>query len=97
MSLDDFAHNGETRARAPAVLLAPVQPPEDTKDGFVMLRSDANVIVPDVEYRLLRSRLTRRFTADLDPFLSLIVVLDGIDNLLLDDFSHMHAVSLHAG
>src|SRR5215510_3089575 len=97
MPLDDFAHNGEPRTRAPTVLLAPVQPPEDTKDGLVMLRSDANAIVPDVEYRLLRSPLARRFTADLDPFLSLVIVLDGIDNQVVENFTHMHAIGLHTG
>src|SRR5262245_62317115 len=97
MPLDDFAHNGETRTRAPTILLAPVQPPEDTKDGLVMLRSDANAIVPDVEDRLLRSPRARRFTADLDPFLSLIVVLDGIDNQIVENFTHMHMVGLHTG
>src|SRR5437660_106666 len=96
MPLDDFAHNGEPRTRAPAVLLAPVQPPEDTKDGLVMLLSDANAVVADVEDRVRRSPLTRRFAADLDPFLGLIVVLDGIDNQVVENFTHMHAVGLYA-
>src|SRR5215216_5973978 len=97
MPLDDFTHNGQTRARAPTVLLAPVQPPEDTKDGLVMLRRDANAVVPDVKDRLLRSPLARGFVADLNPFLGLIVVLDGIDNQVVENFTHMHAVGLHTG
>src|SRR5262249_5965344 len=97
MPLDDFAHNGETRTRAPTVLLAPVQPPEDTKDGLVMLRRDANTVVPDVADRVRRAPLARRFAADLDPFLGLIVVLDGIDNQVVENFTHMHAVGLHTG
>src|SRR5436309_12088473 len=97
MPLDDFAHNGETRTRAPAVLLASVQPPEDTKNSLVMLRSDADTVVSDVEDRLLRSPLARRFTADLDPFLGLIVILDGIDNQVVENFTYMHAVGLHTG
>src|SRR5215475_83905 len=97
MPLDDFAHNGETCTRAPTVLLTPVQPPEDTKDGLVMLRRDTNAVVPDVKDRLLRSLLTRRFAADLNPFLGLIVVLDGIDHQVVENFTHMHAVGLHPG
>src|SRR6266851_2542530 len=81
MPLDDFAHNGETRTCAPTVLLAPVQPPEDTKDSLV----------------LLRSPLARRFTADLDPFLGLIVVLNGINNQVVENFTYLHAVGLHGG
>ena len=97
MPLDDFAHDGETCTRAPTVLLAPVQPPEDTKDGLVMLRSDANAVVPNIEDRLLRSSFTRRFTADLDPFLGFIVVFDSIDNQVVENFTHMHAVGLYTG
>src|SRR5215475_14063486 len=97
MPLDDFAHNGETRTRAPTVLLTPVQPPEDTEDGLVMLRRDANAVVPDVEDRLLRSPLARWFAADLDPFLGLIVILVGIDNQVVENFTRMHAVGLHTG
>ena len=54
MSLNDFTHNREACTRAPTVLLTPVQPPKDAEDGLVMLRRDANAVVPDVENRLLR-------------------------------------------
>jgi hypothetical protein len=53
MSLDNFAHNRQACARASPVLLAPVQPPEDAEDSLVMLRRNANAVVPDIEDRLL--------------------------------------------
>src|SRR3990167_6482836 len=80
MALDDFSGNGQAGSGASAVLVLFMQPLEYLENGILVMRCDADAVVPDVKQR----RNTVVVAPHLYPFQRLVVVFYRIGNEILE-------------
>ena len=88
LPLDMLARNREPGPGAAAIVVAAMQSPENREDRLPVPLGNADAIVPHEE-----GGLRVGLVADLDPFLGLVVIFNGIGDQVLEDGGRAYRVA----